>query len=299
MKQAERGFLMLTSHLGDPASKPLTVTQFRTLMHRMKTAKKTEKSRHLQTEDLYALGYGEDFARNILQLLDRQEQLEYYVNQAGKWDCYPISRIGELYPSVLRRKLGEDCPGCLWAKGDSTLLQRPGVSLVGSRELLPDNENFAREVGRQAALQGYVLISGNARGADRAAQESCLDYGGQVISIVADSLQKCKDRPGVLYLSEDGWDCSFSSIRALSRNRLIHAIGEKTFVAQCSCGKGGTWNGTVHNLQHRLSPVFCYQDGSEAVSTLSVMGAQTLDIFDLSDFSALQEFERSLFDSDI
>ena len=298
MRQAERGFLLLTSHLGDPACKPLTVAQFRALMNRMKAAEKTEASRHLQAEDLYALGYGENFTRHILQLLDRQEQLNYYVNQAKLWDCYPITRIDPLYPSVLRRRLGEDCPGCLWAKGDSSLLQKPAISLVGSRELLPDNGYFAREVGRQAALQGYVLISGNARGADRTAQDSCLAYGGRVISIVADSLQKCRVYPGVLYLSEDGWDCSFSSVRALSRNRLIHAMGEKTLVAQCSSGKGGTWSGTVYNLKHRLSPVFCCQDGSEAVRALTEMGAQAIDALSLSSFSALQTPDISFLDQD-
>ena len=219
--------------------------------------------------------------------------LQRYLNRAHLQDCFPVSRVSEGYPLAVRKRLGQDAPGCLWAKGDITLLKRQTVSLVGSRELFPDNENFAREVGRQAAIQGYVLVSGNARGADRVAQDSCLEYGGQVISIVADSLQKCKDRPGVLYLSEDGWDSGFSSIRALSRNRLIHAMGDKTFVAQCSCGKGGTWNGTVYNLQHRLSPVFCYQDGSEATEKLTEMGAQMLDIFDLSDFSVLQNQDIS------
>ena len=296
MKQAERGFLLLTSHLGDPESKPLTVAQFRTLIQRMQNVQKKEESRHLQAEDLYALGYGQEFAENILSLLHRQEQLDYYVNQGGKWDCYPITRISSLYPAVLRSKLGQDCPGSLWAKGDSTLLSRPAVSLVGSRELLPENENFAREVGRQAAEQGYVLISGNARGADQTAQESCLEYGGQVISIVADSLQKCKDRPGVLYLSEDGWDCGFSAIRAHSRNRLIHAMGALTLVAQCSNGKGGTWKGTEQNLRHHWSPVFCFQDGSQAIRELIQMGANSVDIFDLTDFGALQKENITLFD---
>lgn len=296
MKQAERGFLLLTSHLGDPESKPLTVAQFRTLIQRMQNVQKKEESRHLQAEDLYALGYGQEFAENILSLLHRQEQLDYYVNQGGKWDCYPITRISSLYPAVLRSKLGQDCPGSLWAKGDSTLLSRPAVSLVGSRELLPENENFAREVGRQAAKQGYVLISGNARGADQTAQESCLEYGGQVISIVADSLQKCKDRPGVLYLSEDGWDCGFSAIRAHSRNRLIHAMGALTLVAQCSNGKGGTWKGTEQNLRHHWSPVFCFQDGSQAIRELIQMGANSVDIFDLTDFGALQKENITLFD---
>ena len=296
MKQTERGFLLLTSHLGDPESKPLTVAQFRTLVQRMKDVRRKEENRHLQLSDLLEIGYGEDFAQNILKLLNRQELLDYYVNQAGKWDCYPITRNSEFYPAMLRKKLGADCPGCLWAKGDSTLLRLPAVSLVGSRELMPDNENFAREVGRQAALQGYVLISGNARGADQTAQESCLEYGGQVISIVSDSLQKCRARSGVLYLSEDGWNCGFSTIRAHSRNRLIHAMGEKTFVAGCSCGRGGTWSGTVQNLKHQLSPVYCYQDSSQAVSKLTEMGAQGLDIFDLTDFSALQSRDISFLD---
>lgn len=296
MRQAERGFLLLTSHLGDPDSKPLTVAQFRTLLSRMQTMEKPQENRDLTVQDLLALGYAGEAAENILYLLSRQEQLDYYVNQAGKYDCYPITRISKLYPAVLRQRLGQDCPGCLWAKGDSSLLSRPAISLVGSRDMQRENQAFAEEAGRQAALQGYVLISGNARGADQTAQESCLQYGGQVISIVADSLAKCKDRPGVLYLSEDGFNTGFSSIRALSRNRLIHTMGALTVVAQCTYGKGGTWSGTSQNLRHSWTPVFCFQDGSEAVKSLCQMGANPVDIYDLNDISALQDEKITFFD---
>lgn len=296
MRAAERGFLLLTSHLGDPECKPLTVAQFRTLISRMNQREKPAEDRELTAGDLFALGYGTDEAAHILYLLSRQEQLEYYVNQAARQDCYPISRINRLYPVILRSRLGMDCPGVLWAKGDSSLLERPVVALVGSRDLREENLHFAEESGRQAAKQGYVLLSGNARGADRAAQESCLQNGGQVISIVADSLAKCKDLPGVLYLSEDGFDHSFSSIRALSRNRLIHSMGILTLVAQCSNGRGGTWTGTKQNLRHNWSPVFCFQDGSEGVCELTQMGANPVDIFDLADFSALQKLNITLFD---
>lgn len=296
MRSVQQGFLLLTSHLGDPESKPLTVAQLRTLTQRVQSADRPEEARDLNRKDLLSLGYSEEAANNILYLLSRQEQLDYYVNQATKWDCYPITRISSLYPAILRRRLGLDCPGCLWAKGDSSLLGRPAIALVGSRELRQENLRFAQEAGRQAAKQGYVLVSGNARGADRTAQESCLASGGQVISIVADSLQSCKDRPGVLYLSEDGFDHSFSAIRALSRNRLIHAMGALTLVAQCGHGKGGTWSGTVQNLRHSWSPVFCFQDGSDAARELTQMGASSVDIFDLSDFHTLQKQNISLFD---
>lgn len=293
MRNSERGFLLLTSHLGDPESKPLTVAQFRTLINRVKTMQRYEEERELTRKDLMSIGYGTDEAGRILQLLSRQDQLEYYVNRAAQTDCYPITRISPLYPASLRECLGVDCPGCLWAKGDSSLLARPMIALVGSRELEPDNLAFAREAGHQAALQGYVLLSGNARGADRAAQDSCLENGGQVVSIVADSLEKCKDTQGVLYLSEDSFDFPFSTIRALSRNRLIHAMGTLTLVAQCTYGKGGTWSGTVQNLRHGWSPVFCYADGSKAALSLFDMGAILIATDTLSDFGSLKPAEMN------
>lgn len=296
MRTAEQGFLLLTSHLGDPQSKPLTVAQFRKLANRVQIMDKSVQERELNCDDLVVLGYGREMAQRILQLLSRQELLEYYVNLAARSNCYPITRISSLYPSACRSKLGLDSPGSLWVKGDSSLLNRPAVALVGSRELGEENAAFAAEVGKQAALQGYVLISGNARGADRQAQESCLEAGGQVISIVADSLEQCKDMPGVLYLSEDGFNMGFSSVRALSRNRLIHSMGQITLVAQSGCGRGGTWNGSVQNLRNHWSPLYCFQDGSEASTQLIQLGAQAVDIDELHDFGALTEQKLSLFD---
>lgn len=296
MRSAEEGFLLLTSHLGDLQCKPLTVAGFRTLLSRVRSAARVEEDRHLELQDLLNLGYDRQSGENILFLLSRKEQMEYYVNRGTSQGCVPLTRASEEYPGSLRVRLGADCPGCLWTKGDISLLEKPAVSLVGSRDLGQQNFAFAKEVGRQAALQGYVLVSGNARGADRAAQDSCLEHGGQVVSIVPDSLLDIPSQKGVLYLSEDGYDMGFSSTRALSRNRLIHAMGKVTFVAQCSNGKGGTWNGCVQNLRNRYSPVFCFQDGSPATQKLLDMGAVAADIFDLSDFSKLGSREISFFD---
>lgn len=136
-----------------------------------------------------------------------------------------------------------------------------------------ENEYFAREVGLQAASSGYVLISGNARGADTVAQESCLRAGGNVIAVVADTLFDKTVRRGVLYLSEDGFDHTFTAHRALSRNRMIHCMGIKTFVAQCTQCSGGTWDGTCRNLRNGWSPVFGISDGSVGMAELKKMGA--------------------------
>ena len=287
MNPLESGFLLLTSQLGDPERKPLTVAQLRNLATRVRSGKKQIVDKDLGEEDLIALGYSHEMAERILSLLQDGEVLEYYLAKGRRSQCVPLTRAGQSYPVRVRKSLGEESPGCLWAKGDVSLLETPKISLVGSRELSQDNQEFAYEVGRQAAMQGYTLVSGNARGADKTAQEACLKAGGSVICVVADQLEKHKQRQRVLYLSEDGFDCAFSSVRALSRNRVIHSLSPVTFVAQASLRTGGSWSGAVKNLGCHWSGVCCFDDGTQAALELAAMGAQLVRAEDLRDIHTL------------
>ncbi len=296
MRAAERGFLLLSSCLGDPMRKPLTTAQMRILSDRAWKMDFPTEQRELEMADLIALGYGRPMAARILKLLSDGVVLDHYLQIARRKDCVPLTRISEGYPIVLRQRLALESPGVLWAKGDLELLQNPKIALVGSRYLNENNAAFARKLGKQAAKQGYTLVSGNARGADRTAQESCLDAGGSVIVVVADSLLQQKDRERVLYLSEEDYDQEFSAQRALSRNRIIHALAQMTFVAQSSYQSGGTWDGTVRNLQGNWSNVFCFDDGSIACQQLCQMGASQATMQDLQDLNKLPPKEQSLFD---
>lgn len=288
MNPREQGFLLLTGYLGDPERKPLTVAQFRELTKRVHTMERPAQEREITEEDLVAIGCSRAFARRVLHLLSQTEQLQWYVSKGKRQNCMPITRVTEGYPETVRRRLGLEAPGVLWAKGDLALMETRKIALVGSRDLREENHAFAQEVGRQAALQGYTLVSGDARGADRTAQESCLSHGGNVISVVADALEKHPLRDRVLYLSEDGFDLNFSAQRALQRNRVIHCFGESTFVAQCRLKKGGTWDGTEKNLHNCWSPVFCFRDGSPASQELEQLGAGLIENRDLQNLSALQ-----------
>ena len=285
MTGAERGFLLLSSHLGVPDRKPLTTAQLRYLGQRVREMDSLQENRELTVQDLVSLGYGQEKARRILQLLEEEAVLEYYLAQGKQQGCLPVTRVTDGYPPLLQHRLGGDAPGCLWAKGDLSVLNTPAISLVGSRELKEPNRAFAEAVGIFAAQQGLTLISGNARGADQTAQNACLRAGGKVISIVADELTRHQEKKCVLYLSEDGYSESFSAQRALSRNRCIHAMGRMVFVAQSGLKKGGTWQGTTTNLRHSWSPVLCFRDGSEASLALESLGAYLIGIEELSDFS--------------
>ena len=287
MNGRERGFLLLSSHLGESGRKPLTASQLRVLADRVSMMNRPDEDRDLIQKDLTDLGYSREMAGRILRLLQEEDVLDYYLRKGEVLGCEPITRVSDLYPLHLRKRLGLESPGVLWARGDMGLLTQPMVALVGSRELREENWKFAAEVGRQAARQSYVLVSGNARGADRTAQESCLDAGGKVICVVADELWKQPLRENVLYVSEDDFEEGFSAQRALSRNRVIHALGIVTFVAQSSFGSGGTWDGTVKNLQNHWSDVYGFDDGSDAMEELSQMGLERIGMEELDDFYGL------------
>ena len=287
MTGAEKGFLLLCCHLGNPERKPLTPAQFRKLARRVRDSEKAPGDRELERKDLTKLGYSTEEACRILELFSEEALLERYLARAAKFGCVPLTRLTPGYPGRILDALGDDAPGCIWARGDLSLLENPGIALVGSRELRPENERFAREVGIQAAKQGLTLISGNARGADRTAQDACLANGGGVVSIVADKITDHVPVGKLLYLSEEGFDLEFSAQRALSRNRCIHALGMTAIAAQCSLHTGGTWDGSVKNLRFGWSPLCVFDDGSESMSLLCEMGAQRISFEDLKDLRKL------------
>ena len=287
MTGVERGFLLLCCHLGDPERRPLTPAQFRKLARRVRDSEKTAADREMEVRDLTAIGYGPEDAARILRLLSDEELLDRYLSRAAKFGCIPLTWLTPGYPRRLLEALGDDAPGCIWARGDLSRLERPGVALVGSRDLRPQNEAFARQVGLQAATQGLNLISGNARGADKTAQNAALAADGGVISILADRLTDHVPTCNVLYLSEEGFDLEFSAQRALSRNRCIHALGLSAIAAQCSLRSGGTWDGSVKNLRFGWSPLYVFDDGSESADLLEQMGAVKLGMADLEDLRHL------------
>ena len=253
----------------------LSLAQARELSRRARAAGIGEEDpfRDVTVKDVRRLGYSEYEAGHIVSLLGRERQLDGYLLAAEKAGVTVITRLDNRFPRKLREQLGARCPAALFCRGDLRLLQRPCISVVGSRHLAQPGAQFAAQAGCLAAKEGFTLCSGDAMGADRTAQEACLSNGGSVLIFPATELVYCPIRKNTLYAAEGGFEFGFSAQRALCRNRFIHAMGEKTLVAQTSFGKGGTWNGSLDNLQHEYSPLFVFDDGSEGARALCARGA--------------------------
>jgi DNA processing protein len=100
----------------------------------------------------------------------------------------PIPWFDPRYPVLL--DCTSDPPPVLWVKGDSALLSRPAVAVVGSRAAT----QYAQEVGERLAAElaqaGVVVTSGLARGVDSAAHRGCLSAGGHTIAVLGSGLDR-------------------------------------------------------------------------------------------------------------
>jgi DNA processing protein len=110
-----------------------------------------------------------------IEALD-EERLGGELLAAGCWAC---CRHGDLYPKSLRD--APDAPWALICRGDPALLDGlepfEAVTVVGARRATTYGREVARELGRELASAGMVVVSGLAFGIDACAHRGALDAG--------------------------------------------------------------------------------------------------------------------------
>lgn len=90
-------------------------------------------------------------------------------------------RDSEHYPQRLAQF--DDAPACLTARGNVHLLGRPIIAIVGARNASINAQRHARKIAAELGQEGYVIVSGMARGIDTAAHTGALETG--TIGVVA------------------------------------------------------------------------------------------------------------------
>jgi DNA processing protein len=85
------------------------------------------------------------------------------------------------YPAALVAV--DDAPPLISLKGDARLLQRRGLAVVGARNASANGRRFAREIAAELGRNGFLVVSGLARGIDAAAHQGALETG--TLAVVA------------------------------------------------------------------------------------------------------------------
>lgn len=78
----------------------------------------------------------------------------------------------------------EDAPPLLAVKGDPTITETPGIAIVGARNASALGQRFTRDIAAQLCTSGFCILSGLARGIDRAAHEGALSVDGHTAAFI-------------------------------------------------------------------------------------------------------------------
>jgi len=103
---------------------------------------------------------------------------ERELSWCEKNDCHLVTITDENYPALLREI--EDAPLMLSVRGDVTLLSRPQIAIVGSRNPTTIGKEIAYDFAKHLAKAGFIITSGLALGIDCASHEGALETGASV-----------------------------------------------------------------------------------------------------------------------
>jgi DNA processing protein len=149
------------------------------------------------------------------------------------------------YPAPLRDL--SDAPRSFRVAGELPDLIR-AVAIVGTRRADDEALDFAYELGRDAALRGWVVVSGGAVGIDRAAHEGALAGGSPTVVVLPTGFDAPYPEANRDLFSEViKAGCLLTEVpdgtpvqrgRFLTRNRLVAALGSSTVVVQAPARSG-------------------------------------------------------------
>ncbi len=170
----------------------------------------------------------------------------------------------EAYPVGLLNSLGDDAPHILYLAGDTTLLDKPGIAVVGTRNPSRKARRAATACAGKVAAEGFNIVSGYAEGIDTLAHTAALKRGGTTTMVLPYGILRFRRKPGfpgrhvleerALILSESAPDSLLSRHTALTRNRTICALAGAVLVVETQV-KGGAVNAGRNALRLR-KPLF-------------------------------------------
>ena len=257
---------------GKPSVDPLTVGEYRRFARRLRELEREPADllgpelRPLLNECRFDLD-----PERIERLLGRGFLLSQAIERWRARAIWVVSRADEAYPQRQKSRLGSHAPPVIYGCGDASLLDRGGLAVVGSRNVDDALVQYTENVGRLAALAHRSVISGGARGIDRAAMRGAQEAGGNVVGVLAYGLEKAavlREHREALMDGRMVLTCPYDPAsrfnvgHAMQRNKLIYALADAALVVNSDCGKGGTWTGAIEQIEKlKLVSVYARADG--------------------------------------
>jgi DNA processing protein len=213
-----------------------------------KVGRRSPELLRLSNEDLVEAVAPSAGRKMIAELAALEEG--WFVERLEEAECWAICRHDDRYPPGLRD--AADAPWALLGRGSLGLLEaiepQAAVTIVGSRRATSYGREVGRDLARELASAGLVVISGLAFGIDACAHRGALDAGGKTIAVLGcgpDTSYPAAHRGLWRSIAETGaviselppgstpWRWSFPA-----RNRVMAALAGMTVVVEAAARSG-------------------------------------------------------------
>jgi len=161
--------LLLTAHFSRPAQgdpKPLTPTEWGRFALWLKAQRQTPEALLAGDPSRLLGGWGDDKIpmERICDLLSRSPALALALEKWQRAGLWVITRSDPDYPVRLKQLLKNSSPPLFFGCGNRQLLNRGGLTVVGSRNATQGDLDFAHKMGGEAAEAGYSKALDGCRG---------------------------------------------------------------------------------------------------------------------------------------
>jgi len=206
-------------------------------------------------------------------------------------------------------------PSVIYVKGNKKILDEKSIAIVGSRDASEVALHFTDNIAKLASKEYKVIVSGFAKGVDKQALDSAINYKGQSIIVLPQGIMtfgsgftkyyKQIIDGDVLVLSTFFPKAPWKAELAMARNPIIYGLADEIYVAESS-EKGGTWSGVIDGLRkgrkifvrqpeqsEKNANLILIQKGAISVDFNGAVIAKTYDTSSIEQLSIVQEPNES------
>lgn len=165
-----------------------------------------------------------------------------------------ITVFDDEYPKKLM-DMGNKRPLILYVKGNVEALNKPNISVIGTRKPSKLSQEFEKDLVKNIVnISDRVVVSGLALGCDKIAHKTTVDEGKVTIAVLPSGVNVIKPKSNIelaekiiatggCLVSEYDPNTKVNRGSYVERDKIVAALSDATFVVEC-----GVKSGTMHTV---------------------------------------------------
>ena len=240
-----------------------------------------------------------NLAEKILSLpIEKIEEEIYSLESEG---IEITTQVDDNYPTNLKEAF--DAPPILFVKGEINSQDENAVAIIGSREASSQGKEIAKKLATGFVEQGWVVVSGLARGIDTAAHQAALEKGGRTLGVLGSGLrfihpkENIKIAEKMIYrgavISEVHPNTPPNGRNLMARDRIVSGLSKGVVVVEAGEKSGSV--DTAHKARKQGRTVFVMDVDSPGNNLLIQSGAFSISPEKLNIEEIIQSFAQTKF----